>query len=335
MGTIKDIAKISGFSANTVSNALRNKDNVKKSTKDLIQKTARDLNYIPNNIARGLVSKKSFLIALVIHSLEHPFYSELINHLENLIYSSEYNLVLFNHNDNRERQNKILQSILEQKIDAVIINPALTDKSVAEKLKAFNIPFVLLARYYKGSQANFVGVDFNSGMKKVVGHFIKYDRKHILSICGSDITHSSRMRLIGFKNALRIQNIEFDQDLIIEKIHSKEHLWQQLEDKIKIKKKVDAIFCYDFNTTSLVLEYCKINNIRIPEEVAIIGFEFERFCVNTYVPLTTLKYNTDKISEITWSVLKNLMDSNKSLTNFQSIFTEPQLIIRESCGELK
>ena len=335
MGTIKDIAKISGFSANTVSNALRNKDNVKKNTKELIQKIALDLNYIPNNIARSLVSKKSFLIALVIHSIEHPFYSELINHLENLIYSSEYNLVLFNHNDDRQRQNKILRSILEQKIDAVIINPALTDKTVIKKLKAFNIPFVLLARYYKGCQANFVGVDFKSGMKKVVDHFIKYNRRHILSICGTDITHSSKMRLIGFKNALRIQNIEFDQDLIIEKIRSKEHLWHQLEDKIKIKKKANAIFCYDFNTTSSVLEYCKINNIKIPEEMAIIGFEFEEFCMNTYVPLTAIKYDTDKISEIAWSVLKNLIDSNNSLTIFQSIYTDPKLIIRESCGEFK
>ena len=335
MGTIKDIAKISGFSANTVSNALRNKDNVKKNTKEIIQKIALDLNYIPNNIARSLVSKKSFLIALVIHSIKDPFYSELINHLEYLIYSSEYNLILFNHNEDRQRQDRILRSILEQKIDAVIINPALTDKTIVEKLKAYDIPFVLLARYYKGSQANFVGIDFKSGMKKVVDHFIKYNRRHILNICGSDITHSSKMRLIGYKNALRIHNIEFDQDLIIEKIRSKEHLWHQLEDKIKIKKKVDAIFCYDFNTTSSVLEYCKINNIKISEEIAIIGFEFERFCVNTFVPLTTIKYNTDKISEIAWSVLKNLMDSNKTSTNFQSIFTEPELIIRESCGELK
>ena len=79
------IGIISGFSVNTVSNAMRNKDNVKKSTKELIQKIAHDLNYIPNNIARSLVSKKSFLIALVIHSIEDPFYSELINHLEYLI----------------------------------------------------------------------------------------------------------------------------------------------------------------------------------------------------------------------------------------------------------
>ncbi|MCL4416957.1 MAG: LacI family transcriptional regulator [Actinobacteria bacterium] len=201
MGTIKDIAKISGFSANTVSNALRNKDNVKKSTKDVIKKIAQDLNYVPNNIARSLVLKKSFLIALVIHSIKDPFYSELISHLEDLIYSSKYNLILFNHNEDLQRQDRILRSILEQKIDAVIINPALSDKNVTEKLKAFNIPFVLLARYYKGCQANFVGIDFKSGMKKVVDHFVKYNRRHILNICGSDVTHSSNMRLIGFKNA--------------------------------------------------------------------------------------------------------------------------------------
>ena len=335
MATIKDIAKISGFSVNTVSNAMRNKDNVKKSTKEFIKKIAHDLNYIPNNIARSLVLKKSFLIALVIHSIKDPFYSELINHLEYLIYSSKYNLVLFNHNEDIQRQDRILRSILEQKIDAVIINPALSDKNVIEKLKACSIPFVLLVRKFKSCQANFVGIDFKSGMKKVVDHFIKYNRRHILSICGSDTTHSSKMRLLGYKNALRTHNIEFDQDLIIEKINSKDHLWHQLEDKIKIKRKANAIFCYDFNTTSSVLEYCKVNNIKIPEEIAIIGFEFERFCVNTYVPLTTIKYNTDKISEITWSVLKNLIDSNKSLTNFQSIYIELELIIRESCGELK
>jgi LacI family transcriptional regulator len=333
MSNIKDIAKISGFSANTVSNALRNKDNVKKKTKKLIQKIARDLNYVPNNIARSLVSKKSFLIALVIHSIKDPFYSELIDYLESLIYSSEYNLVLFDHNEDIQRQDRIIQSILEQKIDGVIINPALSDKSVVEKLKAFNIPFVLIVRNYDVDQNNFVGIDFNSGMKKIVDHFVKYDRRSILIICGSDITHSSQMRLIGYKNALIKNNIEYDQDLVIERFNSKEHLWRLLEDRIIIKKKANAIFCYDFNTTSSALEFCKINHIIIPSELAFIGFEFENFCINSYIPLTTIKYDTDKISEIAWSVLKNLIDSNNSLKIYQNIFTDPMLIARESCGE--
>jgi LacI family transcriptional regulator len=335
MGTIKDIAKASGFTANTVSNALRNKDIVKASTKELIQKIAQDLNYIPNNIARSLVSKKTFLIAVVIHSIKDPFYSELIDRLENLIYASDYNLILFSHNEDLQRQDKIIQSILEQKIDAVIINPALSDKGVIEKLKAFSIPFVLLVRNHENCQANFVGIDFYSGMEKIVNHFIKYGRRHILNICGSDITYSSQMRLSGYKNALRKNKIEFDRELVIEKISSKEHLWQMLRNIIVIKKKVNAIFCYDFYATSSVLEYCKIDKIKIPEDIALIGFEFEKFCVNTYVPLTTIKYDTDKISEIAWSILKNLINSKNSLKIYQNVFTDPTLIVRESCGESK
>lgn len=149
MATIKDIAKITGFSINTVSNVLRNKDNVKKDTKEYIQKIARGLAYIPNNIARSLVSKKSFLIALVIHSIKDPFYTELINHIEGLIYFSNYKLIFFNHNENLQRQDTILQSILEQKIDGVLINPALSDKSVIEKLNTCGIPFVVLVRNYE------------------------------------------------------------------------------------------------------------------------------------------------------------------------------------------
>ena len=335
MATIRDIAKITGFSINTVSNALRNKNNVKKDTKEYIQKIARGLAYIPNNIARSLVSKKSFLIALVIHSIKDPFYTELINHIEELIYCSNYKLILFNHNENLQRQDIILQSILEQKIDGVLINPALSDKSIIEKLNTCGIAFVVLVRNYEDCQVNFIGIDFKLGLKIVVDHFLKYGRRRILNICGSDITPSSKMRLLGYKNALSTHNIEFDQELVIENIKSKEHLWHQMDSLIKIKKKVDAIYCYDFNTTAAVLEYCKVNNIKIAEDVAIIGFEFEIFCVNSYIPVTALKYNTNKISENAWSVLKKLIDSNNSLKMVQNIYTKPELIIRESCGELK
>ncbi|MHB8280940.1 MAG: substrate-binding domain-containing protein, partial [Candidatus Humimicrobiaceae bacterium] len=91
----------------------------------------------------------------------------------------------------------------------------------------------------------------------------------------------------------------------------------------------------DFNTTSSVLKYCKTSNVKIPEEIALIGFEFEKFCANAYVPLTAIKYDTDKISEAVWSILSKLIDSNNSVKTVKNISTKPELVIRESCGELK
>ncbi|MHB8277620.1 MAG: LacI family DNA-binding transcriptional regulator, partial [Candidatus Humimicrobiaceae bacterium] len=226
-----------------------------------------------------------------------------------------------------------LQSILEQKIDAVIITPVLSDTTAVEKLKACNIPFILLARNYKDCKANFVGIDFKYSMKKVVDHFVKYGRKRILSICGTEITHSSKMRLSGYKNALKAHNIEFDLELVIENIKNEEYLWHQLDNLIKVKKKIDAIYCYDFNTTSSVLKYCKTSNVKIPEEIALIGFEFEKFCANAYVPLTAIKYDTDKISEMVWSILENLINLNNFPKTIKTISTQSEIIIRESCGE--
>lgn len=335
MATIKDIAKITGFSINTVSNALCNKNNVKRETKEYIQKIASNLGYIPNAIARSLVSKKTFLIALVIHSIEDPFYMELINHIEKLVYSNNYRLILFNHSENIERQNIILKSIVEQNIDGVLINPALSDESVIDQMNAYGIPFVVLVRNYENYQVNFIGIDFKLGLKLVVDHFLKYGRRRILNICGSDITQSSKMRLSGYKYALSTHNIKFDQKIIIEDIKSKEHLWYQIDSLIKFKKSIDAIYCYDFFTSAAVLEYCKINKIIIPKDIAVIGFEYDKFCDNSYIPVTALKYDTYGISENAWFILKKIIDSEDSLKLVQNLYTKPELIIRESCGELE
>jgi LacI family transcriptional regulator len=335
MVTIKEIAEITGFSINTVSNALCNKSNVKKSTKEYIHKVAKDLNYIPNAIARSLVSKKTFLIALVMHSIGDPFSIELVNYIENFVYSSNYKLILFNHNDNFERQSIILKSIIEQGVDGVLIIPALSDKNIIDKLNSYSIPFVVLARNYDDYQVDFVGVDFKLGLKIVVEHFLKYDRRCILNICGSFITQSSNMRLLGYKYALDIHNIEFNQKLVINNIKSKEHLWDQIDSLIKSGIKVDAIYCYDFFTTSAVLEYCKINSINIPKDIALIGFEFDRFCDNAYVPVTALKLDLYGISENAWIVLKKMIDSNNSTKIVQNIYTKPKLVIRKSCGEVE
>jgi LacI family transcriptional regulator len=241
--------------------------------------------------------------------------------------------VLFNHNEDIKRQDRILQTILEQKIGAVIITPVLSDTTAVEKLKSCNIPFILLARNYKDFKADFVGIDFDYSMGKVVDHFVKYGRKNILNICGSNATHSSKMRLSGYKNALKAHDIEFDNELVLENINGKEHLWNQLDTLIKIKKKVDAVYCYDFNSTSAVLEFCKINSIKIPENIAIIGFEFKEFCINTYVPLTAIKYNTDEISEKVWLILNKLMAPTGTPKKIENIYTKSELVIRKSCGE--
>lgn len=335
MVTIKDIAKTTGFSINTVSNALCNKSNVKRSTKEIIQKAASNLNYIPNAAARSLVSKKTFLVALVMHSIGDPFSLELIKYVESFVYSSSYRLILFNHNDNIEIQNIILKSVIEQGVDGVLIIPALSDKNVIEKLNGSGIPFVVLARNYEDYQTDFVGIDFKSGLKIAVDHFLKYNRKRILSICGSDITPSCNMRLAGYKYALRTHNIEFDQKLIINNIKSKEHLWNQIDSLIKSETTVDAIYCYDFFTTASVLEYCKINNINIPKDIAVIGYEFDLFCDNAYVPVTALKLDLYGISENAWSILKKMIDSNDPTKIVQNIYTKPKLIIRKSCGEIE
>lgn len=333
MTTIKDIARSTGFSINTVSNALQNKDNVKKETKECIQKAAKDLNYIPSAIARSLVSKKTYLIALVIHSIEDPFYTELINHIEKFVYANNYKLVLFNHNEDIERQNMILDSIAEQAIDGIIINPALSDGSAIKKITRYNIPFVLLVRNYEEFSINFIGIDFKLGLRLVVNHFLKYDRKHILNICGSSVTQSSKTRLLGYKNALDANNIEYDPELVINRIDNEKHLWKQIDDLIKEKKSIDAIYCYDFYTTSMVLKYCKLNNINIPEDIALIGFEYDKFCENAYIPVTAIKYDLYGISENSWSVLKKLIESKNSSKMIQNTYTKPELIIRKSCGE--
>jgi len=168
MVRLKDIAKLTGFSINTVSRALNNKAEVKKETRRKILRVAKELNYQPNALARSMVLKKTNLVGLVISEIKDPFYSQLTSVIENYVYSNNYKLILYNTNEDPNREVQIINLLLQQKADGIIIIPTQKNKNIIKKLVNDNYPLVIISRKFNSFNANSVISNFEQGVFNIV-----------------------------------------------------------------------------------------------------------------------------------------------------------------------
>ena len=173
--TLKKVADALGLSVNTVSRALAGKDAVKESTRQLIEKTAADMGYVPNSMARSLVLGKAMTIGLVITNPSNPFYSRLISAVEEQCRNHGYSLLLFATEENPDNERSAVQTLYRWGVDGAIVVPSQQSLESWELLKKYDIPMVLINRYLDGFDCDFVGVDYEQGAYEATTALLQSD----------------------------------------------------------------------------------------------------------------------------------------------------------------
>lgn len=329
---LKDIAGDLGVSLVTVSKVLRDKPGVGEATRKRVLKRVRELNYRPNMLARSLASGKSYTVGLIVPDLVHTFFAELAKGVSAGLRSESYQLILASAEEEPELERQEIEHLLARGVDALLIASCQNDAGCFKSLLKSKTPYVLIDRFLPGLNGNFVGTDDIAAGRIATEHLIHLGRKRIAHI-GGELISTSVGRLNGYKEALALNHLPFKRELV--EIRSRleeagvEIGSHAMSDLLKLKRLPDAVFCYNDLTAVGAIRCLRANNLRVPEDVAVIGCGNLRLSEYLEVPLSTIDQSTQKQGEEAAGLALSLI-ARKQKHKGKHLLVEPKLIARDS-----
>lgn len=328
MANIKDIAKYCGVSAMTVSRALNNSSEISDATKEKVLKACQELGYKPNSAAKSLITKKTNMIGLIIPDITNQYYSHISKGVGSYLEEQGYGLILCNSDRKKDNENRYIRFLTEGRVDGIIVLPVKPNKEDYEAT-AKEVPMVMVDNIANGLEVSFVGNNNYNGGTKIIKHMVNQGYKKIGVILGDKRSTASNERFAAYKDVLESSGITFDESIIFHSSSTFEEGFKLAERLIA--KGVDSIFAINDTVAMGVLKYCYLNDISVPENLGLAGYDNIEQSAMMPVPLTTVEQNKDVLGKLAAEALMEQIKDNSAKQ--KNIILEPQLIVRKSCGE--
>lgn len=333
--TIHDIARELEISASTVSRALNNNPRISLKTKEKIKAVADRLGYRPNTLASNLRNKKSNTIGIVVPLINRHFFSSVISGVEDIAFKAGYNVVISQSNDLAAKEISIVQSMFSNRVDGLIISIAMQTSNF-DHLKLFRkkqIPLVFFDRAVPEIDTDKIVVDDFDGAFRVTKHLIDQGYKRIAHLAGPQNLTTYFDRKNGYIEALRKNNITFDESLVNVSTLTSDDGVPAIEKLMALPNPPDAIFCGNDTTALSVMIYLRDKGIRIPDDFGIVGFSNEPFSKVVSPAISTILQPGFAMGQKAAELIISKIE-NKDRT-YQTITLPTELIIRDSSNRKK
>lgn len=327
--TMKDVAREAGVSTATVSHVINKTRFVEKETKNKVLKVLKKLSYYPNAAAQSLRSKKTKVIGLIVPDISNFFFTAVIRGVENSLKKYGYNLILADSNENLKIEKEQIRVFNAKLIDGLIVAPASGDHTFLKKLLNGNSPVVFIDRKPQGCcPGDCVLVDNAEGAYKAVSMLIKKGHSRIGVISGVPGLTTSEERIMGCKKALVDYGIKVDQDLI--KIGDGRYdSGYKLMKELLLNSNITALFVVNNLMTIGAIQFLKEKQIKVPDELAIIGFDDYKWASITNPPLSVVKQPSRKIGEKASEILIRRIKKEET-GDYKEYRLSTELVIRDS-----
>ncbi len=297
---LKDIAADLGVSTVTVSKVLRNQPDVGEGTRKRVLQRAKELNYNPNLLARGLASGKSQTVGLIVPNLTHTFFAEFAKELKAGLRRRGYQLVLASADEEPELEREEIDTLLARGVDGLLVASCQTDVEGLASLVRSGVPFGLIDRVLPGFPSPFVGTDDIAAGRLATEHLIEAGSRRIAHIAGEGFS-TARDRLSGYQQVLQEAGMPFDPELVVRRARVEEVGddvgYSEMGRLLQLKSPPDAVFCYNDLIAVGAIRGVLAAGLRVPQDVAIIGCGNLRLADYLQVPLSSLDQMTNEQGE--------------------------------------
>jgi LacI family transcriptional regulator len=327
---LKDIADKTGFSTNTVSLALRESPRIPEPTRELIRKAAQELNYLPNQIAKSLVSRETKTIGLVITDITSPTLTHVAQAIELALAERGYGTLFATSNNNLDDEKRTIEMFRARQVDGMLIYPTGHRKlDHIRPLRRANYPIVLLVGD-PDAGIDAVCMDERRGAYKATRHLIDVGHQRIGIIDGANPLGNTEKRE-GYQQALAEAGIAFDPDIWIDpRGHSVERGYWAVDELMSVRERPTAVFAVNDSLALGALSWSVKNGLRVPDDLAIAGFDNIEFAEYASVPVTSVNYAVEAVTRMAVDRLMSLIGAGDQLPEPRVTFIDPELVIRES-----
>lgn len=329
--TIYDIAEALNISASTVSRGLRDHPSIRKDTKKKILATASKMGYQHNKFASNLRKKSTNTIGVVLPRLDSYFQSTIISGMEKEANQAGYNLIISQSQESVKKEISSILTMYNSRVDGLMVSFAYDTENL-NHLNIFlkkGIPLIFFDRIFEHPDCTSIIIDNYKAGYDATKHLIEQGCRRILHLGGSLLRNVYADRYGGYKQALSDHDIAFDENLVIIGRLNEQSGIETVRKILKMDNLPDGIFTANDTTAATIICKLKQEGIRVPDEIAVVGFNNDPISRVVDPNLTTIHYPGQEMGEVAATTLiKKLI--NNDTANLHTIVLRHELIIRQS-----
>ncbi|MCM3304278.1 LacI family DNA-binding transcriptional regulator [Priestia megaterium] len=329
MPTIYDVAKLSGLSKTTVSRVINNHSYVSEEKKNLVLKAMKELNYTPNPSARKLRGQVTTTIGVIVPRIVNPFFSYLVDSIEQVAYKNGYHVLIFQSNEDKEKELAFLNLLKTKQVDGIIMTSIENDWSIIEPFTESG-PILLCNEYVNNANVPIVRLDQYKGTYIGVKHLLEKGHRKIGYCTGGLFAEEGKDkdRNQGYQKALQEAGIELDPKWIFVNQHSIEDGKQVVKKILSMEDRPTAIFTGSDEIAGGMMIEAKECDLKIPNDLAIIGFDDQPLAQMLDPKLTTIRQPIDQMGVKAMETLIDML--NDSEVKVETFELPIELVVRSS-----
>jgi len=330
--TIYDIASALNISIATVSRALKNDPVVSKPTKKKIFDLAAKMGYRTNHFARNLRNQTTNTIGVIMHELNSNFMTSVLAGIEKVTTSAGYDLIIAHSSESFTKEIANARNLFDKRVDGLIASLSFDTKNLDhyKPFKEKNVPVIFFDRVEQEGSNTVVIIDNYKCGYQATEHLINEGCKKIVHITSSLKRNVYSQRFKGYKDSLADSGISFDEDLVIINDLSESAAIESAMQILKMDPLPDGVFITNDFVAAVVMRTLKEKGIKIPEQIAIVGFNNDAICTLVEPALSTINYPGIDVGEVAARNLINHLKGIGNIQNTNTIIIRSNLIIRKS-----
>ncbi|MGW2741868.1 LacI family DNA-binding transcriptional regulator [Streptomyces sp. NPDC001450] len=330
--TLEEVAARAGVGRGTVSRVVNNAAGVKESTRRAVQQAIAELGYVPNLAARSLAGRRADAVALVMMEPDwrlfaEPFFSEIVRAIGDTLTDTGPQLLLTLVRSDAERQ-RFLEYARGGRVDGALLISVHADDPLPDMLAEARLPTVLLGRRSGDEHVSYVDADNVGGARSAVTHLLATERRAIATITGPLDMYVAQCRLRGYREALALAGLDAQPSWVAEGDFTEESGRRAMAQLLERHPEIDGVLAASDTTAVGALETLRAAGRRVPEDVAVIGFDDFPLAERTEPRLTTVRQPLEDIGRTMVQLL--LQEIEESSVAWRHVILRTELVVRES-----
>lgn len=330
--TLRDVGKRAGVSAMTVSRVINGREGVDVETQRKVEEAIEALDYVPNRMARSLISQKTVTIGLIVPDVVNPFFSPVVRGAEMTARRAGYRVLLCNSEGDLRLEREYIEDLVSHRVDGLLIAPASDHSrhSVFPLLRR-GFPVVLLDRSLPDLDCDLVVSDSASGARRLTEHLISVGHSHIAHLTDADDTSTGRERLRGYCEALAAANIPFREDLVFRTTVDRLGGYRATQQVLALQPLPTAIFTVNNMTAVGAMQALRERSLSVPQDMGLVCFDDVEHLAVLSPFLTVIDQPAETFGSLGAQLLLERI-AGKAGSRSRRIVLQTDLLVRSSCG---